>query len=107
MPPRCSYGKCGDFIQQHRKGVIQLAPGCDADQSLETAVTGVLNNIREAAAKVGEQRCGPFATKAGSCRRERRTTCTRLSDELLPACQQATSTQKQPHHTSASLAASL
>lgn len=51
VSPR-SYGKCGDFIQQHRKGVIQLAPGCDADQSLETAVTGVLNNIREQAAKV-------------------------------------------------------
>lgn len=52
LPPR-SYGKCGDFIQQHRKGLIELAPGCDADQSLEAAVTGVLNNIREQAAKVG------------------------------------------------------
>lgn len=51
--PGRSYGKCGDFIQQHRKGLIELAPGCDADQSLEAAVTGVLNNIREAAAKVG------------------------------------------------------
>ncbi|PSC73949.1 DNA-directed RNA polymerase III subunit rpc1-like isoform X2 [Micractinium conductrix] len=46
------YGKCGDFITQHRKGLIDLAPGCDADESLENAVTGVLNNIREAAAKV-------------------------------------------------------
>lgn len=47
-----SYNKCGGFIQQHRKGIIELAPGCDADQSLESAVTGVLNNIREQAAKV-------------------------------------------------------
>lgn len=55
FPRPRSYGKCGDFIQQHRKGMIELAPGCDADQSLEAAVTGVLNNIREQAAKVGRR----------------------------------------------------
>jgi hypothetical protein len=47
-----SYGKCSGFIAQHRKGLIELAPGCNADQSLEAAVTGVLNNIREQAASV-------------------------------------------------------
>ena len=71
-PPRpallhspCSYGKCGDFIQQHRKGLIELAPGCDADQSLEAAVTGVLNNIREQAAKVGGQKWGAGVRRRG------------------------------------------
>ena len=72
IPPRpallhspCSYGKCGDFIQQHRKGLIELAPGCDADQSLEAAVTGVLNNIREQAAKVGGQGWGVGIRRRG------------------------------------------
>ena len=58
-PALCDrYGKCGDFITQHRKGLIDLAPGCDADESLENAVTGVLNNIREAAAKARRGRRG-------------------------------------------------
>jgi len=58
LPPApCSYDKCGEYIQQHRKGMIELAPGCNADQSLEAAVTGVLNNIREQAAKVGGGSC--------------------------------------------------
>lgn len=47
------YDKVQDYIQQYAKGQLQLQPGCDMEESLETLVTGVLNNIREQAAKVG------------------------------------------------------
>ncbi len=46
------YSKVQDFIQEYSKGRLKLEPGCDPEQSLETVVTGVLNNIREEAAKV-------------------------------------------------------
>lgn len=46
------YEKVQDYIQQYAKGLLQLQPGCNMEESLETLVTGVLNNIREQAAKV-------------------------------------------------------
>ena len=58
------YSAAGAFITQFKKGQLKLEPGCNAEQSLEQQVTGVLNNIREAAAKVGVWavgRVGPWA----------------------------------------------
>lgn len=49
------YAEAGQYIQEYRKGQLKLQPGCNAEQSLEASVTGVLNNIREAAAKVGSR----------------------------------------------------
>ncbi|KAK2077195.1 hypothetical protein QBZ16_004829 [Prototheca wickerhamii] len=46
------YGACDEIIAAYSKGTLALQPGCDAEQSLEASVTGVLNGIREAAAKV-------------------------------------------------------
>lgn len=46
------YEKVQGYIQQYAKGQLQLHPGCNMEESLETVVTGVLNNIREQAAKV-------------------------------------------------------
>ncbi|GLC35764.1 hypothetical protein PLESTM_000363300 [Pleodorina starrii] len=46
------YSDCTDFITAFKKGQLQLQPGCNAEQSLEANMTGVLNNIREVAGKV-------------------------------------------------------
>ena len=37
---------------QFQRGKLELQPGCNAEQSLETLVTGKLNTIRETASKV-------------------------------------------------------
>ena len=44
------YSQCQAYIKDFQKGVLELAPGCDAVTSLENAVTGELNSIREKAA---------------------------------------------------------
>ena len=49
---RTGYGKVQDFIMEFSKGQLKLEPGCNAEQSLEQVVTGVLNNIRQQAADV-------------------------------------------------------
>ncbi|XP_052199339.1 DNA-directed RNA polymerase III subunit 1 isoform X2 [Diospyros lotus] len=46
------YWKCDELIQSYNKGMLKLQPGCDAAQTLEAQITGVLNNIRETTAKV-------------------------------------------------------
>ena len=47
-----SYAECQDLILQYQRGKLELQPGCNAEQSLETLVTGKLNTIRETASKV-------------------------------------------------------
>jgi len=44
------YAHCQELIEDFQKGDLELAPGCDAVTSLENAVTGELNSIREKAA---------------------------------------------------------
>lgn len=44
------YDKCQHYIQQYGRGKLPLAPGCDADATLESVITGELNSIRERAA---------------------------------------------------------
>ncbi|XP_043723195.1 DNA-directed RNA polymerase III subunit 1 isoform X1 [Telopea speciosissima] len=46
------YVACDELIQSFNKGNLKLQPGCDAAQTLEAEITGVLNKIRETAAKV-------------------------------------------------------
>ena len=48
---RTGYDKVQEFIKAYSKGQLKLEAGCDAEESLESVVTGVLNNIREDAAK--------------------------------------------------------
>lgn len=47
------YNACDQHIQLYKKGKLELQPGCNAAQTLESAVTGELNKIREAAGNVG------------------------------------------------------
>ena len=49
---KASYAECQDLIVQYQLGKLELQPGCNAEQSLETLVTGKLNTIRETASKV-------------------------------------------------------
>lgn len=49
---KASYAECQDLILQYQRGKLELQPGCNAEQSLETLVTGKLNTIRETASKV-------------------------------------------------------
>eukprot|EP00232_Nephroselmis_pyriformis_P008411 CAMPEP_0182876754 /NCGR_PEP_ID=MMETSP0034_2-20130328/14327_1 /TAXON_ID=156128 /ORGANISM="Nephroselmis pyriformis, Strain CCMP717" /LENGTH=1384 /DNA_ID=CAMNT_0025009559 /DNA_START=143 /DNA_END=4294 /DNA_ORIENTATION=- len=46
------YDACGEKIRMFKEGVLELQPGCNADQTLEAEVTGDLNKIREEAGKV-------------------------------------------------------
>ncbi|KAJ1431546.1 RNA polymerase, alpha subunit [Sesbania bispinosa] len=46
------YRKCDDFIEAFNKGKLELKAGCDAAQTLEALITGVLNGIRDTAGKV-------------------------------------------------------
>ena len=46
------YSDAHAFIEEFRKGTLQLQAGCDMEQTLEANVMGVLNNIREQAGKV-------------------------------------------------------
>ena len=48
------YDKVQAFIRDFSKGQLKLEPGCNPEESLESVVTGVLNNIREEAAQVRE-----------------------------------------------------
>ncbi|KAI3896617.1 hypothetical protein MKX03_029339 [Papaver bracteatum] len=44
--------KCDKLIEHYKTGKLELQPGCDAAQTLEAEITGILNNIREKAATV-------------------------------------------------------
>ncbi|XP_061361835.1 DNA-directed RNA polymerase III subunit 1 [Gastrolobium bilobum] len=46
------YRKCDDFIEAFNKGKLELKTGCDAAQTLESLITGVLNGLRDTAGKV-------------------------------------------------------
>ncbi|KAK7341753.1 hypothetical protein VNO80_24692 [Phaseolus coccineus] len=46
------YKKCDNHIQAFNKGKLELLAGCDAAQTLETQITGVLNGLRDMAGKV-------------------------------------------------------
>ncbi|KDD75278.1 domain 1 of RNA polymerase Rpb1, partial [Helicosporidium sp. ATCC 50920] len=49
---QAGYAQCDSLLEQYARGSLPLQPGCDAEQSLEAGVTGVLNGIRDAAARV-------------------------------------------------------
>ncbi|KAI3754196.1 hypothetical protein L1987_53974 [Smallanthus sonchifolius] len=44
--------KCDDFILDFNKGKLKLQPGCNAPQTLEAEISGVLNKIRDETGKV-------------------------------------------------------
>ncbi|KAJ9698281.1 hypothetical protein PVL29_007388 [Vitis rotundifolia] len=46
------YENCHELIHQYNKGKLKLQPGCNAAQTLEAEITGVLNKIRETTANV-------------------------------------------------------
>jgi DNA-directed RNA polymerase III subunit RPC1 len=46
------YKKCHDLISLFAKGALALHPGCNAAQTLEHNITGVLNEIRSIAGNV-------------------------------------------------------
>jgi len=43
------YAKCDERIASYEKGTLDLQPGCNAEQTLEAEVLGVLSAVREAA----------------------------------------------------------
>ncbi|KAH1224909.1 DNA-directed RNA polymerase III subunit 1 [Glycine max] len=46
------YRECDKHIEAFNKGKLELLAGCDAAQTLETRITGVLNGLRDTAGKV-------------------------------------------------------
>ncbi len=57
MLTHCLFGALQKKIAQYRTGKLQLLPGCDEEQSLEHAVMGVLNRIRNTASDVRHTYC--------------------------------------------------
>jgi DNA-directed RNA polymerase III subunit RPC1 len=47
----CGYKKCDEYIAEMKKGTLQCAPGCTAEQTLESMMLKELSNIRDHAAK--------------------------------------------------------
>ena len=46
------YRKCDEFIRHFERGELQLAPGCTAEQTLESKITGELSKIRDDAGQI-------------------------------------------------------
>lgn len=75
----CRYADAHVKIALYKKGQLQLAPGCNPEQTLEAEVTGILNNIRE----IAGERPLPHMYTYFCCI----PTCTAvLHAELLPHC---------------------
>lgn len=49
---RRGYEECSLYIEDYKSGKLALQAGCNLDQTLESQVTGVLNNIREVAGRL-------------------------------------------------------
>ncbi|XP_027937880.1 DNA-directed RNA polymerase III subunit 1-like [Vigna unguiculata] len=47
-----AYRKCDEYIEAFNKGKLELIPGCDAAQTLETRITQVLNGLSDVIRKV-------------------------------------------------------
>ena len=46
------YADCDERIAAYKKGTLALQPGCDAEQTLEAEVLGILSTVRETAGNV-------------------------------------------------------
>ncbi|KAK3410062.1 hypothetical protein EUGRSUZ_J02108 [Eucalyptus grandis] len=46
------YNSCDEKIELYNKGKLDLQPGCDAAQTLEAVITGILNQIRNETGQV-------------------------------------------------------
>ncbi|XP_047325049.1 DNA-directed RNA polymerase III subunit 1 [Impatiens glandulifera] len=46
------YGKCDELIQSYNKDMLKLQFGCNAAQTLEAEITGVLNTLRDSGGEV-------------------------------------------------------
>lgn len=46
------YNSCDEKIELYNKGKLHLQPGCDAAQTLEAVITGILNQIRNETGQV-------------------------------------------------------
>jgi DNA-directed RNA polymerase beta' subunit len=46
------YKKCDGFIEAFNSGKLELLPGCDAAQTLESKIFGTLNGLRDTTGKV-------------------------------------------------------
>ncbi|KAH8887781.1 beta and beta-prime subunits of DNA dependent RNA-polymerase [Thozetella sp. PMI_491] len=44
-----AYKKCDDLIETFKKGKLEKAPGCDLEQTLENAISGILSKVRSQA----------------------------------------------------------
>jgi DNA-directed RNA polymerase III subunit RPC1 len=45
------FKKCTELVELYKKGELELKTGCDAEQTLESEMSGILNAIRQAAGK--------------------------------------------------------
>jgi len=44
-----AYKKCDDLIETYRQGKLEKAPGCNLEQTLENAISGILSKVRQQA----------------------------------------------------------
>ncbi|KAJ1989575.1 DNA-directed RNA polymerase III subunit C1 (rpo31) [Coemansia spiralis] len=55
-----AYNKCGEYIEQSRQGSLENLPGCDAAQTLEATISGVLSEVRNDAGKICMEELGCY-----------------------------------------------
>jgi DNA-directed RNA polymerase III subunit RPC1 len=46
------YAKCDELIETYKQGKLELKAGCNAEQTLESIINGVLSNIRDKAGDI-------------------------------------------------------
>ncbi|KAK4126747.1 beta and beta-prime subunits of DNA dependent RNA-polymerase [Parathielavia appendiculata] len=44
-----AYKKCDDLIETYRQGKLEKAPGCNLEETLENAISGILSKVRQQA----------------------------------------------------------
>ena len=47
-----AYAECDELIAQFGKGILQKAPGCDEEQTMENQISGILNKVRQQAGDI-------------------------------------------------------
>ncbi|PVU99530.1 hypothetical protein BB559_000640 [Furculomyces boomerangus] len=53
-----AYSKCDNLIDQSLKGKLDLLPGCDSEQTLESHLSGILSRVRDDAGNICMQELG-------------------------------------------------
>ncbi|KAJ2615145.1 DNA-directed RNA polymerase III subunit C1 (rpo31) [Coemansia sp. RSA 1365] len=55
-----AYARCDELIAQSRRGALETLPGCDAAETLENTISGVLSKVRDSAGALCMEELGRY-----------------------------------------------